>query len=207
MLDIDLHFHRGEFKLDFKQLLSQSVTGLFGESGAGKSTLLGLIAGFMNPNAGYINMDGTVLFDSEHSVIVTPSQRRVATVFQDGRLFPHLNVQENLKYGYKLTPEPDRRISFQTVVELLEIENLISNRVHELSGGEAQRVALGRALLMSPKLLLLDEPLSSLDDRLKQQVLPFLKRVKDEVEIPMVYVSHDRAEMDFLADEVYELSK
>ena len=206
MLEIDIRFHRGDFKLDFKQSLSESVTGLFGASGSGKSTLLGLIAGFVNPNDGRIKLDDVVLFDRNQSINLAPHKRKVATVFQDGRLLPHLNVKDNLLFGFKLTPEQERCIDFEAVTSLLEIEGLLAKRVHELSGGETQRVALGRALLMSPKLLLLDEPLSSLDIRLKQQILPFLKRIKDEVSIPMIYVSHDKAEIDYLADKVFELT-
>lgn len=171
MIEIDIRFHRSDFKLDFKQSLSEPVTGLYGASGSGKSTLLGLIAGFIRPNDGCIKLDDVVLFDRNQSVNLPPHKRKVATVFQDGRLLPHLNVKANLLFGFKLTPEQDRRIDFEVVTSLLEIEGLLTKRVHELSGGETQRVALGRALLMSPKLLLLDEPLSSLDVRLKQQIL------------------------------------
>jgi molybdate transport system ATP-binding protein len=205
MLEIDIHFQRGDFDLNFNDCFSESVVGLIGASGVGKSTLLGLIAGFLRPAAGLIELDGVVLFDSNQSISLAPHQRRIATVFQDGRLFPHLNVKDNLLYGFNLTPEADRHVDFSSVVALLEIEDLTSKRSYELSGGEAQRVALGRALLMSPKLLLLDEPLSSLDVRLKQQILPFLKRIKDEVNIPMIYVSHDGAEVDFISDRVCQL--
>jgi molybdate transport system ATP-binding protein len=205
MIEIDIRFNRSNFKLDFKQSLNDPVTGLFGASGSGKSTLLGLIAGFISPNDGFIKLDDVVLFDRNQSVNLPPHKRKVATVFQDGRLLPHLNVKDNLLFGFKLTPEQDRCIDFEVVTSLLEIKSLLAKRVHELSGGETQRVALGRALLMSPKLLLLDEPLSSLDIRLKQQILPFLKRIKDEVSIPMVYVSHDKEEINYLADKVFEL--
>jgi molybdate transport system ATP-binding protein len=206
MIEIDIRFHRSDFNLDFKQSLSEPVTGLHGASGSGKSTLLGLIAGFISPNDGFIKLDDVVLFDRNQSVNLPPHKRKVATVFQDGRLLPHLNVKDNLLFGFKLTPEQDRRIDFEVVTSLLEIKGLLAKRVHELSGGETQRVALGRALLMSPKLLLLDEPLSSLDIRLKKQILPFLKRIKDEVSIPMIYVSHDKEEINYLADKVFELT-
>ncbi|MFZ9642458.1 MAG: ATP-binding cassette domain-containing protein [Candidatus Methylopumilus sp.] len=206
-LEIDVRFQRGDFKLNFKEHFSDPVTGLFGASGVGKSTLLGLLAGFLKPDQGHIKLEGVALFDSSQLINLPPHQRRIATVFQDGRLFPHLSVQDNLLYGFKLCTAANRRIDFANVVELLEIEDLTAKRAHALSGGEAQRVALGRALLMSPQLLLLDEPLSSLDARLKQQILPFLKRIKDEIKIPMVYVSHDSEEMNYLADKVYQLAK
>lgn len=205
MLEIDIRFQRGEFELNFNECFSEPVVGLFGASGVGKSTMLGLIAGFLRPSAGLIKLGGVSLFDSNQSINLAPHQRRLATVFQDGRLFPHLNVKDNLLYGFKLTPEADRHIDFSSVVELLDIKALISKRAHELSGGEAQRVALGRALLMSPKLLLLDEPLSSLDVQLKQQILPFLKRIKDELNIPMIYVSHDIEEVSFISDRICQL--
>ena len=129
-----------------------------------------------------------------------PWQRHFALVFQDGQLFPHLTVGENLLYGYRRRDPQQRRFELDPVLQLLEIGPLISRRPAQLSGGERQRVALGRALLYSPRMLLLDEPLASLDERLKQQILPFLKRVKDETRIPMLYVSHVRDEVEFLAD-------
>jgi len=202
MLSFDLAYARGGFQLGARADIAGGVTGMCGPSGSGKSTLLLLIAGLLKPHSGHLRMDGDALVDRTRRIFVPAWQRHFGLVFQDGQLFPHLSVRDNLLYGHaRLTPER-RLFTLDTVLQLLEIGHLLDRRPALLSGGERQRVALGRALLYSPRLLLLDEPLSSLDDRLKQQILPFLKRVKDETRIPMLYVTHARAEVDFLADRV-----
>ncbi len=147
----------------------------------------------------------TVLVDTAHGVFVPPWRRHFGLVFQEGLLFPHLSVQGNLLYGLHRLPQAQRLFDLQRVLDLLEIGTLVARRPAQLSGGERQRVALGRALLSSPRMLLLDEPLSALDERLKQQILPFLKRVKDEARVPMIYVSHARAEVEYLADRVLSM--
>lgn len=205
MLDIAIKYQRSHFSLNLERVITSPVVGLFGESGAGKSTLLSLIAGLISPCRGHIILDGVCLFDADKGINLPAHQRRIAMVFQDGRLFPHLSVKNNLLYGYKLLEENQRQLHLDEIVHLLELSDLLASQPHQLSGGEAQRVALGRALLMSPKLLLLDEPLSSLDSRLKQQILPFLKRVKDEINIPMIYVSHDLAEIQHLTNEIIQM--
>jgi molybdate transport system ATP-binding protein len=202
VLDIDVEFRRGTFTLVACADVGVGVTGVFGPSGCGKSTLLALLAGLLAPQRGTLNFDGRTLADTESGVFVPAWQRHFGLVFQDGQLFPHLSVRSNLLYGYRHLAPDERRFELDTVAKLLEIEPLLKRRPANLSGGERQRVALGRALLYSPRLLLMDEPLSSLDERLKQQILPFLKRVKEETKIPMVYVSHSRAEVDFLADRI-----
>lgn len=204
-LNIDLHFARGDFQLHAKAQLSSGVTGICGPSGSGKSTFLSLLAGLLKPSSGMLSFDGDELINTQRSVFVPPWQRHFGLVFQSGMLFPHLSVQDNLLYGFKRLETSARRLDLQTVSALLEIQPLLSRRPEQLSGGERQRVALGRALLYSPRLLLLDEPLSSLDDRLKQQILPFLKRVKDETRIPMIYVTHAQAEVEYLADRVLQM--
>ena len=163
---------------------------------------------------GTLALDGRVLVDRARGAFVPAWDRHFGLVFQDGQLFPHLSVRHNLLYGYERLPPAARLFHLDGVLELLEIGHLLERRPALLSGGERQRVALGRALLYSPRLLLLDEPLSSLDeplssldDRLKQQILPFLKRVKDETKIPMLYVSHSRAEVEFLADRVLSMDR
>lgn len=200
VLRFDLQFSRGDFCLSAKAELDGGVTGICGPSGAGKSTLLALLAGLLRPQSGVLHDGERVLVDSQQ--FVPPWQRHFALVFQDGLLFPHRPVRDNLLYGFNRLAPTERRFDLQTVLDLLEIAPLVNRRPAQLSGGERQRVALGRALLYSPRLLLLDEPLSSLDERLKQQILPFLKRVKEETRIPMIYVSHARAEVDYLADRV-----
>jgi molybdate transport system ATP-binding protein len=206
MLQLDFTFRRGSFELRAHASLSAPVTGICGPSGAGKSTLLALLAGLLRPQHGTIRFDTELLDDAAHGSWVPPWHRRFGLVFQDDLLFPHLSVQGNLRYGLRRLPPAARRLTLESVETLLELEPLRRRRPAQLSGGERQRVALGRALLYSPRLLLLDEPLSSLDERLKQQILPFLRRIKEEVRIPMIYVSHDRREVDFLADEQFEIA-
>ena len=203
MLSIDLEFQRGTFRLQAQADFGPGVTGICGPSGSGKSTLLALLAGLLKPQAGSIRFDGETLCDT--ACFVPPWQRHFGLVFQDGQLFPHLSVRDNLLYGYRHLEPAQRRFELQPVLELLEIGPLVARRPAQLSGGERQRVALGRALLYSPRLLLLDEPLSSLDERLKQQILPFLRRVKEETRLPMLYVTHATAEVDYLADRVMQM--
>lgn len=202
MLSFDFTYARGSFRLDAAARIEGGVTGICGPSGSGKSTLLLLVAGLLKPQSGHLRMGEDVLVDRAQRVFVPAWRRHFGLVFQDGQLFPHLSVRDNLLYGHDRLAPSARLFTLDTVLQLLEIGHLLERRPALLSGGERQRVALGRALLYSPRLLLLDEPLSSLDERLKQQILPFLKRVKDETRIPMLYVTHARAEVDFLADRV-----
>ena len=202
MLSLDCEYRRGDFLLRARAGLGAGVTGICGPSGCGKSTLLALLAGVLRPRSGRIVFDGEALADSATRAFVPAWRRHFGVVFQEGQLFPHLSVRANLLYGYQRRRAAERRFELAGVLDLLEIAPLVARRPGELSGGERQRVALGRALLYSPRLLLLDEPLSALDERLKQQILPFLKRVKDETRIPMVYVTHSTAEVDYLADRV-----
>lgn len=201
-LRIDLDFHRGSFELQAQAVIGAGVTGICGPSGAGKSSLLSLIAGLLKPQQGSLHFGDDCLVDVARGHFLPPWQRHFGLVFQDGQLFPHLSVRDNLLYGWKQLAATERQHTLAQITALLEIEALLERRPLQLSGGERQRVALGRALLYSPRLLLLDEPLSSLDERLKQQILPFLKRIKTETGIPMIYVSHSMAEIDYLADRV-----
>jgi molybdate transport system ATP-binding protein len=187
---VDIRLTLGSFTLQGNFRLEQPVTGVFGPSGAGKSTLLKVIAGLATPQTGRITLDGEVLFEAQRGIHLPPHRRRVGLVFQDSRLFPHLSIKSNLLYGLKLLSPVHRHFTLQQILDLLEIGHLLHRRPRHLSGGEKQRVALGRTLLASPRLLLLDEPLASLDENLKQQILPFLRRVRDELRIPMLYVSH-----------------
>ena len=205
MLQFNLRLARGSFVLDINQDIQTSVTGLFGPSGSGKSTLLSLIAGFVKPDSGHLILNGVTLFNSEEGINLAPNLRRIGMLFQDGRLFPHLSIKNNLTYGLDLLSLESRVIHLSDVIEMLELVSLLEKRPYELSGGEVQRVALGRALLMSPKLLLLDEPLSSFDEKLKKQILPFLKRIKENVEIPMIYVSHDLEEINYLTTSIMNI--
>jgi len=195
MIEIQAQHKRGHFELDVALQLTHKVTALFGPSGAGKSTLLGIIAGIIKPDNGRIAVNGECLFDSRQHINKPIHERRIGLVFQDSRLFPHLTVEHNLDYALRFIPSERQQFNLGQIAALLEISHLLKQRPHQLSGGEKQRVALGRALLSSPRLLMLDEPLASLDDRLKNQILPFLKLVANEVNIPMIYISHSREEI------------
>ena len=176
------------------------VTALFGPSGAGKTSIINMVAGLIRPDEGRINVNGLCLFDSSRRIDLPPERRRIGYVFQDSRLLPHLSVRANLIYGMHLTPIDRRFVTFDAVVELLGIGHLLGRRPAKLSGGEKQRVAIGRALLTSPAMLLMDEPLASLDASRKFEVLPFIMRLSREYAIPILYVSHIMDEILNLAD-------
>jgi molybdate transport system ATP-binding protein len=205
MLRVDITKRLGEFSLEASFTSEGRVTGLFGASGAGKTSLINMIAGLLKPDRGIIAIDGETLDDTEKRVHVPAHRRRIGYVFQDARLFPHLDVGQNLDYGRRmnrLTEDPAQR---KRVTELLDIGHLLDRRPGKLSGGERQRVALGRALLSKPRLLLLDEPMGSLDEGRKVEILPYLVRLRDEANVPMVYVSHDAAELRQLATQIVML--
>lgn len=195
MIEVQAQLKRPNFELDASLRLNDRVTAVFGPSGSGKSTLLGVIAGIIKPDSGRVVVNGECLFDSQKRINKPVHERRIGLVFQDGRLFPHLSVEQNLGYALNFTPKYQQQFNSGHIVQLLEIGPLLQQRPHQLSGGEKQRVALGRALLSSPTLLMLDEPLASLDDRLKNQILPFLKLIADEINIPMIYISHSKKEI------------
>lgn len=202
MIEVDVRLKVGTFSLDVAFANGGGVTALFGQSGSGKSLTLGIIAGLMKPDAGYVRLDGRTLVDVEKCVFVPVWRRRIGLVFQDSNLFPHLSVKQNLLYGRWFAPRGERRIDFDAVVETLGITQLISRPPARLSGGEKQRVAIGRALLSCPKLLLLDEPLAALDMQRKLEILPLIERVRDEFDVPIVYVSHAVEEVVRLASSV-----
>ncbi len=198
MLELNFEFKRADFSMSTTQVFDAPITGILGASGSGKSTLLALIAGLLKPQQGIIKLNGKLLCESKTRIWVPPHKRHIGLVFQDGQLLPHLSVRNNLLYGYQNISAAQRRFAVDSIVELLEIGHLLERRPGNLSGGEKQRVALGRAVLYSPELLLLDEPLSALDERLKQQILPFFLRIYAECKIPMVYVTHAFSELQFL---------
>ena len=179
---------------------SDGVTALFGPSGAGKSTVVGMLAGLRRPDFGRIRIGGVVVFDSSAGVNLSPERRRVGVVFQEDRLFPHLSVESNLLYGWKRRRRAERRTDPGAVVALLGLGPLLRRRPATLSGGEKQRVAIGRALLADPRLLLMDEPLANLDAPRRAEILPFLERLRGETGVPIVYVSHNVEEVLRLAD-------
>ena len=200
MLDVDLSLRRGSFELSARFACpTPGVVALFGASGAGKSTLVKALAGLVRPLAGHIRLGEQTWFDAARGIDVATERRRVGYVFQDARLFPHLDVRGNLGYGSRRAPPSEAYANHDEVVALLGLGALLRRRVHELSGGERQRVALARALLAQPQLLLLDEPLAAVDVARRQEVLPYLETLRDRYAIPMLYVSHEYDEVLRLA--------
>ncbi|WP_299962629.1 molybdenum ABC transporter ATP-binding protein [uncultured Roseobacter sp.] len=193
------------FALDVEFEAPAGVTVLFGRSGAGKTTIVNAVAGLIRPHAGRIVCDGTVLFDSGAGVCVPSARRRVGYVFQDARLFPHMTVRQNLLYGRWFAPRGSDAAPLDRIVEMLGIGHLLTRRPAGLSGGETQRVAIGRALLSDPQIILADEPLAALDDARKAEILPYFERLRDEVAVPILYVSHAAAEVARLATTVITL--
>lgn len=200
-LFIDIQLNRKNFALTFQAELNAGITGLFGSSGSGKTTLLHCIAGLTRPDSGQIILNDTILYDNLLHTHLPPRKRQIGLVFQDRLLFPHLSVKDNLKYGQKSSIK-ERKQQLCEVAELLEITHLLNRRIPFLSGGEKQRVALGRAILSSPKLLLLDEPFTGLDRGLKRQLIPYMKKLYKKTHIPMILVSHNPDEMAELAEEL-----
>ena len=205
-LTVDVEHQLGAFRLKSAFEAGEGVTALFGRSGAGKTSVVNAIAGILRPDRGCIAFEGEVLFDSERGIDVPTPRRRVGYVFQEGRLFPHLNVRQNLRYARLFSPHARRSDRFGHVVELLGLAQLLDRRPGNLSGGEKQRVAIGRALLSDPRLLLLDEPLASLDSHRRNEILQYIELMRDEVKIPIIYVSHAVQEVVRLADTVVLLS-
>ncbi len=203
MLHVDIDLRRGSFARHIRIDAGQRVLALTGPSGAGKTSVLHAIAGLVRPHAGRIEIDGRVLFDSAARIDVPAHRRRIGYVFQDARLFPHLDVRRNLRYGRHHASADTFELDH--VVELLGIDALLQRRCANLSGGEAQRVAIGRALLSQPAMLLFDEPLSALDEARREELIPYLQRVRDETTLPMLYVSHTLDDVRRIADAVHTL--
>jgi molybdate transport system ATP-binding protein len=196
---------QGDFRLDVAFESDARVVALFGPSGSGKTTVLNVIAGLVRPKAARVAMEGRLLTDTKARIFVPAHKRRIGYVFQEGRLFPHLSVRQNLLYGRWFTPKPERFNTLLEIADLLGLGGLLDRPPHTLSGGEKQRVAIGRALLASPRLLLMDEPLASLDEARKRETLPYIERLRDELAIPIVYVSHSAAEVERLTRDVVRL--
>jgi molybdate transport system ATP-binding protein len=195
-LQLDIAFTAGE----------KGITALFGPSGVGKTTALNVIAGLFRPDGGRVSLDGDVLFDSARRLCVPPQRRRIGYVFQDGRLFPHLTVEKNLRFGWRRAEVRVPESEVDRVLDMLGLGKLLGRKPSQLSGGEKARVALGRALLSNPRLLLLDEPLSALDAARKDEILPYLERLHESASLPIIYVSHSLDEIIRLADTIVLLS-
>jgi molybdate transport system ATP-binding protein len=210
MLSVAITHRLGAFTLDAAFEVEGGLTALFGRSGAGKTSLVNAIAGLIRPDQGRVEVDGVVLTDTAARIFVPPHRRRIGYVFQEGRLFPHLNVRQNLVYGRwfapKGTPSSPAGSDFDQVIGLLGIEHLLTRRPANLSGGEKQRVAIGRALLARPRLLVMDEPLAALDESRRHEIFPYIERLRDEMRVPIVYVSHSIAEVARLATTLVVLS-
>jgi molybdate transport system ATP-binding protein len=192
----------GTFTLDANFAIQGDQIGVFGPSGSGKSTLVSLIAGLRHPDRGFISLDGETLFDSNHGLHMSPEHRRIGMVFQRPHLFPHLSVRNNLLYGYKRCNPRYRKITLDTLVNVMQIGHLLERGVRHLSGGEKQRVAIGRAVLSNPRLLLMDEPLSAVDDSLKFQIISYLKDTCEIFKIPYLFISHALLEMRIMTNRV-----
>ena len=201
MIQLDFTLRQGAFLLELHERLDGGITALFGPSGAGKTTTLDAIAGLRRPSSGRIAIGDRVLFDASRGIDLAPHTRHIGYVPQEPALFPHMSVRRNVLYGRR----PGQRLSLETVAKMLEVGEFLERRVPDLSGGERQRVALARALMSAPDVLLLDEPLAAVDVERRRRILPYLLRVRDDLGVPVIYVSHDRGEVDQLADRVIVL--
>ena len=206
-LQINLEKSFGSFQQQAELSVNGDRIGIFGESGSGKSTLVSMVAGLLEPDRGEIILDGDMLFSSSRKINIPPQDRRIAMVFQQPALFPHLSVKNNLLYGFKRCDRQHRRITMEGLLDVLQIAPLLERGVNRLSGGEKQRVALGRAVLANPRLLLMDEPLSALDDTLRYQIIPYLRSVSEQFGIPYLFISHSLLEMQLMTDQVVVVDK
>lgn len=201
-LHIDIEKRLGNFSMRMNAEVSGERIGIFGASGSGKTSLVHTIAGLTTPDSGELYLDDTCLFSSRRQINIAPEKRRIAIVFQQAMLFPHLGVKANLLYGHRRCRPEHRKIPPEALVEILNLKHLLGRGVGNLSGGEKQRVALGRAVLANPRLLVMDEPLSALDDSLRFQIIPYLRSVSEEFRIPYLFISHSITEMQLMADRV-----
>ena len=205
-IEVDVTHQLGAFALNVRFASEGRLTALFGQSGSGKTSVVNIISGLIRPNRGRVVINGTVLVDTARGIFVPTWQRRIGYVFQEGRLFPHLTVRQNLTFGRRFRPAAEREVRLEAVVKLLGIGELLQRRPRALSGGEKQRVAIGRAFLSSPRLLLMDEPLAALDETRKAEIEPYIEVLRDEYDIPIVYVSHSLKEVSRLANAVVVLN-
>ena len=207
MLTVSLSHRFDNFSIDVKFIAqSGSITSLFGQSGSGKTSIINMIAGLQKPNSGIIKVGEDILLNTNNNIYLPPEKRGLGYIFQDSRLFPHLNVSKNLLYGIRTSLFNNSQITFDNIVDLLQIAPLLERKPHTLSGGEKQRVAIGRALLTQPRLLLMDEPLASLDTQLRGEILTFIENLRDELGLTIIYVSHSIEEVIRLADQMVVIS-
>ena len=206
-MSFEIHVEKrlGDHAIRIDHASDHGLIALFGPSGAGKTSILNMVAGLLRPDRGRVTVAGKTLFDSQTGTDLPPEHRRVGYIFQDARLFPHKRVRANLLYGHDLIAAGERWIALEDVCAFLGIDHLLDRWPRTLSGGEAQRVAIGRALLAGPRLLLMDEPLSSLDAPRREEILTVVERIRDELRVPILYVTHDRSEIDRLSGEIVEI--
>ncbi len=202
--DVDIERRVGEIRVSAR-FSGSGLVVLFGPSGAGKTSVLNMVAGLLTPERGHVRIGAETLFDAAAAVDLPPERRRLGYVFQDSRLFPHLRVRENLLYGHRLARPEDRWMAFDDAIRLLDIAHLLERWPKALSGGEARRVAIGRALLAGPRALLMDEPLSFLDRARREEVLRVVERIRDTLKLPILYVTHDEREVERLATQIIEI--
>ena len=207
MLKLSFRKRLGDFQLEIDHTITEKVTAFLGPSGSGKSTLLNCISGILHPDDGELLFADETLYSSQQKRCLPPEKRHFGYVFQEGYLFPHLTVQQNISYGRSHRPNDNTQIDMGTIIDILEIDELLNRYPNQLSGGQRQRVAIARALGMSPRLLLMDEPLTSLDAGLKNRILPYLHHIKGAFDIPLLYVTHSISEVMALADETFLLSE
>lgn len=206
LLEVDVEKNFAAFSCQLSFTLVSDRCGVFGPSGNGKSTLMHMLAGLLTPDSGFIRLNGNTLFDKKKGIDLPPEKRRIGVVFQHAHLFPHMNVKSNLLYGMRRTPSQERTIDPAQLISTLQLNQLLDRRVSKLSGGERQRVALARTILACPHLILLDEPLTGLDNTLKYQIIPQLRQVFDEFSIPMLFISHSLQEMRMMTENVLVLN-
>ncbi len=207
LFEVDVERRIGDFSLEVAFKLSGEKCGIFGPSGSGKSTLMHILAGLVKPDRGLVRLNGTTLFDSDSKINLSPQERRIGVVFQHSHLFPHMDVRRNLLYGWQRTAKEQRRITPEAIIDALNLEHLLGRGVNRLSGGERQRVALGRTVLACPRLILMDEPLTGLDQELKFQIIPYLRKVLEQFDIPLLFISHSLEEIRLMTDEVLEFQE
>ena len=201
-LEVAVHKKLGPFSCNAEFSLTGRRVGIFGASGSGKSTLMHMLAGLLKPDSGRISLGGVTLFDSSTGINLKPEKRRIGVVFQHAHLFPHMSVRRNLLYGWRRTPEQDRHLQPEAIIEVLGLEHLLDRGVGMLSGGERQRVALARTVLTCPRLILMDEPLTGLDEELKFQIIPYLIKFFSTFDIPLLFISHALLEMRLMTEQV-----
>ncbi|MCG8699059.1 MAG: ATP-binding cassette domain-containing protein, partial [Bacteroidales bacterium] len=189
MIKVDIKLKRKNFDISIGEHFANGITGIYGPSGSGKTSLLHAIAGLTTPTSGRISVNNKVYFDAQKGIHIPVEKRKIGYVFQEGRLFPHMSIKKNLMYGFKRNEEP--KVSLNEVVDLLNLKHILNSKPAKISGGERQRTALGRSILSSPDILLLDEPFSAVDNHLRKQILPFILRIQEKIKIPILVVSHD----------------